>query len=283
MNTIKDMLIVFSRFALGIFGIVFVWFIITLLFPDLTITALRESFASRNASTTLKTKGANDDWLPDPRTYKGLFAGITTPNENTNVYKPAPEFNGYGKVNSQYASSKSGYVQYSSSGTVVVASDGTEVPYKEYDYQGSSVKNNATTTVVVISPQASSSTTQPTKPAPFVYSKKELYIRNLSIYEGGHLYMGLSFVGEAKSTMFINGGFPIIIADISGKVIAVIKAEATNDFAPAGWTRFQTKIISALPNKVRCSMVFEQAVNKNQYPFNDGGQPVRVIIPVLCN
>jgi hypothetical protein len=280
MDTIKDMLIVFSRFALGIFGIIFVWFVITLVFPDLTITALRESFASRNASSTLKTKGANDDWLPDPRTYKGLFAGTTTPNENTNVYKPAPEFNGYGNTQSQYTTSKSGYIRYTASGTVVVAGDGTEVPYKEYDYQSGTVKNN--TNEVVISP-STASTTQPVKPAPFVYSKKELYIRNLSIYEGGYLYTGLSFVGEAKSTMFINGAFPIIVADGLGKVVTVLKAEATNDFAPAGWTRFQAKIVSQLPEKVRCSVVFEQAVNKNQYPFNDGGQPVRVIIPVLCN
>ena len=99
------------------------------------------------------------------------------------------------------------------------------------------------------------------------------------MYEGGHVYTGLTFVGEARNTMFQNGRFSIVVVDnTTNRVVSVSYAVATTDWTVAGWTRFQTKIVGTLPDKVRCTMVFEQAAVSSQKT-----QPVRVAIPILCN
>ncbi len=109
------------------------------------------------------------------------------------------------------------------------------------------------------------------------YTEKSLYIRNLSIYEGGHVYTGLSFTGEARDTMFNNGKFPIIIADQTGKVVGIAIAEATTNWSIPGWVRFQVKINGVLPDKIPCTMVFQSSVTYQ------GKQPVRISIPIVCN
>lgn len=268
MDIIKHSLEVIFKLAFGILLFVFVWWVITLLFPALTITALRESLAGNTSTSTVKSK--NNDILPDPRTYKGLFSSIKTPGENSNVYEPGPAYAGYGKAYSAYSSSQASFVTYTASGTTVTNGDGSVISYKEYSDRNPGTLGTKSVAASSGSPAGG-------------YSKKELYIRNLSIYEGGHIYTGISFVGEARSTMFINGKFPIIIADMAGRVVAVTYAEATTNWATPGWVRFQTRINSVLPNKVRCLAVFEQARSNSQYPYNDVGEPVRVAVPVLCN
>lgn len=109
------------------------------------------------------------------------------------------------------------------------------------------------------------------------YAERSLYVRNLSIYEGGHIYTGISFVGEAREIMFQDGRFPIIIADSVGRPVAIAYAEATTNWAIPGWVRFRTTISSVLPNRAPCTMIFQSA---RMYA---GSIPVRVAIPILCN
>jgi hypothetical protein len=109
-----------------------------------------------------------------------------------------------------------------------------------------------------------------------------MYIRNLSIYENGHVYAGLSFVGEARNEMFRNGAFTIITIDRRGVVIGVSRASSTGAWSVPGWSRFSTRIDYVLPpGGVPCSMIFEQG-RESQYSGNNT-QPVRVGIPIKCN
>jgi hypothetical protein len=109
---------------------------------------------------------------------------------------------------------------------------------------------------------------------------RTLYVRNLSIYEGGHIYTGLSFIGEARSTMFRQGKFPIVMVDAYGKVVGVSTAAAENDWTVPGWVRFNTKIEYVLPKNMPCTMVFEEA----QFPDERAKKaPTRVPLATRCN
>jgi hypothetical protein len=105
-------------------------------------------------------------------------------------------------------------------------------------------------------------------------------VRNLSIYDGGHVYTGLSFAGEARSSLFRNGKFPIVVIDRSGRVVGISSALATTDWTVAGWTRFDTKINYTLPVNTPCTMIFEEALTEGE---RISRQPNRVAIPVMCN
>ncbi len=194
--------------------------------------------------------GKSGGWLPAPGSFGGLLGTGKVPNENENVYVPGPAYNGYAySSNGDYSSSQVNFVTYTKDGIRIVRTDGGTV--------------NTNTTL----PNAGNGG----------YAEKSLYIRNLSIYEGGHIYTGISFIGEAKNTMFQNGKFPIIIVDRNGRVATVATAEATTNWSVPGWTRFQTKINAVLPNKTPCTMVFQSA---GAYTTS---QPTRVAIPILCN
>lgn len=196
--------------------------------------------------------GNGEDWLPAPGSYSGVFGNQKRSKTNGTVYKHGPAFDGY--KNGGGGASVS-YVSYTSSG-------------EETNYYGSAAAVEAKKNI------SASST-----------AEKILYIRNLSIYERGHVYTGLSFMGEARETMFVNGRFPIVIVDQSGKPVASSYAEATTDWSPAGWSRFRVLITSVLPNNIPCAMLFQQA----QQPYRGysyGGTPpqrVQIAFPIMCN
>ena len=98
------------------------------------------------------------------------------------------------------------------------------------------------------------------------------------MYEGGHIYTGFTVTGEARSTMFIDGKFPVVIADQSGKIITVTPAVATSNWSMPGWVKFQAKVSVVLPVNMHCTVVFEQAREKGSKLL-----PARVAVPVLCN
>lgn len=124
----------------------------------------------------------------------------------------------------------------------------------------------------------SSSTTQPTA-AP----NRSMYIRNLSIYENGHVYTGLSFVGEARNEMFSNGGFRIIVVDQRGAIIGTSRAVKQDNWSVPGWSRFSVKVQHVLPpGGAPCSMIFEQDIEQFKYS-GVNAQAVRVGIPIKCN
>lgn len=196
-----------------------------------------------------KTKSSNEGWLPAPGSIGGLFGKAKTPSETDNVYGGGNTFAGYGD---QVGGGGVQFITYTSTGTQITGGSKTETK------EGEKIVNG--------------------------YSLKELYIRNLSIYEKGHAYTGLAFVGEAKNTMFQEGKFKIIIADMNGRVVGIDYAEATSNWSIPGWTRFQVKVKSVLPSRVPCTMIFEQLTTTSQYSYSNAKQqPIRVAIPILCN
>jgi hypothetical protein len=108
-----------------------------------------------------------------------------------------------------------------------------------------------------------------------VFSPTALYIRSLSIYTNGSIYTGLSFVGEARSTLFANNTFPLYIVDAEGRVVATEQAIGLPDWSFPGWTRFVVKINNVLPVRTPCQMIFRAA------PYSQAN--VQVAIPVICN
>lgn len=108
---------------------------------------------------------------------------------------------------------------------------------------------------------------------------REKYIRNLSIFDNGHIYTGITFTGEAKNTMFSdNGTFSIIVIDPQGRVVAVDQAVAIGSIKTAGFVQFKSGIKSVLPNKIPCHLVFQAGPGSF-----DGFNRVFVAVPEICN
>ncbi len=258
MDTIRSLLGILLRTAFGLILIFLVWWIVSMFLPE---ASLRNIFSSSATSTS------DGGWLPAPGSLAGLLGKKNNSEQNGQVYVSGPAYNGYGNASGNNVSySQYDYISYTADGTKIIHGDNTSA---------SATTNNKTT----------NSQTSP-------YAQKELYIRNLSIYEGGHVYTGLSFVGEAKNTMFQDGRFTIVIADSTGKVVSTSYADATTAWSAPGWVRFEVKINSVLPNKVRCIMVFQSGAPARQnsnssyssYTYsNQQATPVRVAIPILCN
>lgn len=261
MDTIRYLIKFFIKMAFTFFFAAVIWWLVSLIFPSLSYKSLA---FKPSKGTTL-----GDDWLPSPKKYSGLFGRkATVVTETTNLYVPAPAFSGY-NINTAAQDSKDGntyanytYLTYTATGTMLVNVDGTPV------IQEASASSNQE----IVSP--SKNTTDPaTVP-------RNLYVRNLSVYEGGHIYTGLSFVGEARSNMFRDGKFPIVMVDQVGHAIGIAAAVATTDWSVPGWVRFESKIPYTLPNQTPCTMVFEEALTQQEKTTRN---PLRVPLMVRCN
>lgn len=167
------------------------------------------------------------DWLPSPKNYRPLFNAKTTDGTNGNVYVPGPAYNGYanGEANGQSGSNVD-WVYYTATGTQVVRAGGAQAG---------------------------------TSPTPSGFADRSLYIRNMSLYEGGNIAYGLTFVGEARDTMFKNGIFTILVVDAQGKVITSMNAVNTQTWSIAGWSRFQATVPARLPSGAPCALIFLSA------------------------
>ena len=186
--------------------------------------------------------------LPSPKDYTGLLGDSKVPDENSNVYVPNAPYDAFSNVNGN-GSAKVNYVTYTTSGEQII--NGKNETISSADS-------------LVLNPNS-------------LYSDKALYIRNLSIYEGGHIYTGISFIGEAKNTMFKDGIFPVLIYDNTGKLVSVTNAQATSVWSTPGWVRFQVKITGSIPNKIPCTMIFQSG------DVQSAKVPTRVAIPMQCN
>lgn len=259
MDTIKQLIAFFLKVAFAFLLAALVWFLVSLFFPQLSI---RGAIPSGTGSST--------DWLPSPRKYSSLFGKkVAVPDATTNLFVASLPYNGFNtRNNGQYTYSKYTYVTYTGSDGEILRTT-TETPNRDVQLvtRGTDVGTAPTTAVPRQSPTA-------------LTTNRSLIVRNLSIYEGGHVYTDLSFVGEAKSTMFRDGKFPIVIVSQSGKVIGVSAAVATSNWTVPGWTRFTTKIYYTLPVNVPCTMVFEEALTDKEKIVR---QPLRVPIAVTCN
>ncbi len=253
MEALKHLIKVFLKLAVAFFFFAFVWWFTALFFPALSFSSLLSYSQTTNKDGT---KAPKKDLLPAPKNYGGLLATKGTQNEYSNVYTAGEPFNGYNTNNKDYSYSTANYVVYTSTGTAII-------------------KGQPSSQVV----KAPSQTT-PTDTRTQAQVQRSTYIRNLSIYEGGRMYTGLSFIGEARAEFFKEGKFPIVILDAQGKVVGVSAAVATTKWTVPGWVRFETKITYNLPNNTPCTMLFEEALTQGEKATR---APVRIPLAVKCN
>ena len=252
MDTIKYLLKFLFRFAVVMFFVAIVWWGVVAFNPGFSLQTILYVLTSPNATSSMQS-----GWLPAPGSFKGLLANIH--GQPSVGYGSV--FNGFdnGSGDSQYR-----YVDYQEESQATVNA-----------YVQSSVSGNSGQNTEIGSQKQNTNINIGN-----TFAQKSMYLRSLSLYEGGHIYTGLSFTGEARNLMFVNGKFPIIIAEQStGRVLAVATAEATSNWATPGWVRFQTKVSSLNSSTARsCLMIFEQARSQGSQI-----QPVRVAIPIQCN
>lgn len=106
-----------------------------------------------------------------------------------------------------------------------------------------------------------------------------LYVRNLSIFKDQKIKTGIVFYGEAKSTFFYNGTFPIYIFDAQNRNFAREMAVDTKQWAAPGWTRFSVKLYANFPpNSQPCTMLFAPGTDS---PDKNMNYPV--VLPIICN
>lgn len=233
MDTIRYLLSFVIKLALALFLFAFVLWLIGYLYPQFKISNLVSGGMFQR------------DWLPAPKNYGSLLGGRTTDGTNGKVFVPNAPYNGYG--GNAYYQSQEGveYVVYTASGTKIIKPAGSG-------------------TVGTANNQAPAVTTP--------YSERSLYIRNLSVYEGGNISYGSTFTGEARGTMFKNGLFTILVIDRNGRILASMDAINTGMWATPGWSRFQATVPQRLPSGTPCALVFLSA-----------SQPVKVGMAVKCN
>lgn len=183
-----------------------------------------------------------NDWLPTPRNYAGLLAARTNNGENGKVYEPGPAYNGYGTTETDGVPID--WVVYTESGTKIIKGGTTGTNSNNQIFTGNTTSG----------------------------ANRWMYVRNLSIYEGGNVSYGLVFTGEARDTMFANGIFPITVQDQTGKTVALTEAINTGTWAAPGWVRFQATIRHQLPHNAQCGLYFYSAK-----------ESLRVGMPVRCN
>ena len=149
--------------------------------------------------------------------------------------------------------------------------------YISYDKNGKAIYTDVNGNVLNSNGTIKSSSGNQTNAGNVAYERSS-YVRNLSIFEYGHIYTGLRFVGEAKGTMFNNGVFPIFIIDNSGRILAQEQAVAQERWAVPGWVRFEVKVNSVLPVNIPCRFVFQAAPGST-----DGYKKVFVTFSETCN
>lgn len=195
---------------------------------------------------------SHEDILPPPGSW-GTIEPAKTPSATDNVFVPNEAYNG-----STGGFGNSVYVSFGEKGNTV---------YTTYDSNNQPITTNHLNEIT----QSPNANNQPPQ-IPSNFNRKD-YIRNLSIYENGFIYTGLTFVGEAKSTMFTNGIMPIIIIAPNGKLISIEQAIAQSQWTTPGWVRFAVKIKNVPPIKTPCNLIFQSAqgspdsYNKISIPF----------------
>lgn len=225
MELIKILLKIIFKIALTLFLVSMVWWLVALLFPNLSYKSILP-------------KGGIGNLLPEPGSLKFLSREASAPKE----YVHGDPFNGYGDVVSpSFYSSTTQFISY----------------------------GNTQNQKVYVNPKVS--------PPENLSIKGSPYLRNLSIYENGNLYNGLTFSGEVSSSMLKNGQFPIIIFDNNkGVAIGVIPGVQVSGIGSDGWAKFQSKININFSNKTPCTMIFQSG------DYQSAKVPIRVMFPVVC-
>ena len=265
MDKIKHLFSFFLKIAFALFFIVLI-IRVALVIPR---TQGVNGDASKNASSTLK-----EDLLPSPRKYSGFFTTLTAtsgPKVQGNTFVAPAVFVYNGPIASVGGANNNNT-------SVIKSPDG--YTYNTYDYSAYPTTLDAKGNYVIGSKETSTQIKQKDIANLDSAADRRLTIRNLSIYQGGHVYTGLAFVGEARSTMFRDGKFPIVVVDGTGRLVGVSTAIAQTQWAVPGWVRFETKIMYPLPSNAPCTMIFEEALTSSEQKLR---APNRVSFGVRCN
>lgn len=242
MESVRHLIALFLKISFGFFVLVLVIWLSTSISRN---SGKKSSVASSTSSSVVKK-----DILPSPRQYSGFFTpGGKTVQANTLVTPEPFVYQG----NQPFSGNTTG--------------GGSIGNYSTYTYSNAP---KATTTKNTTSPSPNTSAAD---------TARSQYIRNLSIYQGGHIYTGLSFTGEARTEFFRDGKFPIVVVDATGRVVGISAGVAATTWSVPGWVRFTTKIQYTLPNKVPCTMVFEENLTQAERTR----APVRIPLPITCN
>ena len=110
------------------------------------------------------------------------------------------------------------------------------------------------------------------------FADSSIYIRNLSIHKEESIRTGKVFYGEARSTFFSNGKFPVYIVDSTGRIFAKEEAVQTGQWSIPGWSRFSVQVKSFLPAHQSCQVLFAPDPSSP-----DGRTNARAVTPVVCN
>lgn len=266
MDKIKHLFSFFLKIAFAIFFVVLIIRIASVI-PR---TRAVNGSATKNDSSTPK-----EDILPSPRKYSGFFINATATTTGPKVYGNtfvAPATFVYGGP----IASVDGSVSNNTS--VIKSKDG--YTYNTYDYSAYPTTLDAKGNYVISSKQTNVQTQSPSTANMDSVADRRLTIRNLSIYQGGHVYTGLAFIGEARSMMFRDGKFPIVIVDGAGRLVGISTAIAQTQWTVPGWVRFETKIAYPLPRDALCTMIFEEALTASEQKLR---APNRVSFGVRCN
>jgi hypothetical protein len=265
MEKIKHLFSFFLKIAFAIFFIVLVIRIAGVIPRTQDV----KGDTSKNASSTPRA-----DILPSPRKYSGFFTnlsattgpsvyGATLVTPTTFVYDgPIASVGGAANSNTSFIKSPDGYT------------------YNTYDYSAYPTTLDEKGNYVIGSPKTNVQTKSSGTANMDSASDRRLTIRNLSIYQGGQVYTGLAFVGEARSTMFRDGKFPIVVVDGAGRLVGVSTAIAQTQWSVPGWVRFEARINYVLPNNAPCTMIFEEALTSSEQKLR---APNRVSFGVRCN
>lgn len=254
METLQYLIKNTFRYAIVFFVAAFAWWLLALIFPNLSLQSLITAVGGKPATTTIQVK---DDWLPAPGSLGSLFGRkAEVPTATSNLYVPGPAYSG-NAYNDGRGGANVTYTTYTTSS----GKSGSTFDYAPYTY--------TTTTPTT--------TTQPVQQPLTNKDTRRLYVRNLSIFEGGSIYTNIAFTGEARNTMFKDGKFPIILVDNTGRGGVIAIAVATSDWTIPGWTRFQTKITANLPIKVPCTLIFQGANGTATQ------KPIQISFPIRCN
>lgn len=183
-------------------------------------------------SSIFSFKMFSNDWLPAPKNY-GLLAGNRrTDGQNGAVYVPGAPYDGY--KNARYESQEGvDFFVYTASGTQIIRAKGSG---GNQTWNGGYVATD----------------------------DRGLYVRNLSVFQGGGITYGQRILGEARDTMFRNGSFPIYIVDADKRLVGTMQAVTTGTWAIPGWARFQATVPVKLPGNTYCSLILQSATQQIQ-------------------
>jgi hypothetical protein len=105
------------------------------------------------------------------------------------------------------------------------------------------------------------------------FAQMSAYLRSITIPPGAYVYRGLTFHGQAREQMFVNGKFSLFVIDARGNVIGTGEAVTHENSQAVGWHPFSAHILTlGVSSTKACGLVFQQDVARG----------LHATLPVVC-